>query len=85
VKEFVVYTLARIGLFVVAFVVFYGLFALAGIGSLLWPLLLAAVASAAASYVWLQGPRQRFAARVEARASNISRRFEAARAKEDQD
>ena len=85
VKEFVVYTLARIGMFLAALVVFFGLFALLGLQSLLWPIVLAAVSSAVASYYLLQGPRQRFAARVETRASNISRRFEESRAKEDRD
>jgi Protein of unknown function (DUF4229) len=85
VKEFVVYTLARIGMFLAALVVFFGLFALLGLQSVLWPIVLAAVSSAVASYYLLQGPRQRFAARVETRASKISRRFEESRAKEDRD
>ena len=38
-----------------------------------------------ASYYLLQGPRSRFAARVEKRASDMSRRFEEVRAKEDHD
>ena len=84
-KEFAVYTLARIGMFVAALAVFYGLFALLGVGSLIWPVVLAAVASAVASYYLLRGPRERFAARVETRASTITRKFEEARAKEDQD
>jgi hypothetical protein len=85
VKEFAVYTLARIGLFVASYLVITGLFLAFGRSSLLLQLLLAAVVSAVASYYLLQGPRQRFAARVDARASNIARRFEEARAKEDRD
>jgi Protein of unknown function (DUF4229) len=85
VKEFAVYTLARIGLFVASYLVISGLFLAFGRSSLLLQLLLAAVVSAVASYYLLQGPRQRFAARVDARASNIARRFEEARAKEDRD
>jgi len=81
----VVYTLARIGMFVAALLVFVGLFMALGISNLIIPVVLAAVASAVASYYLLQGPRQRFAQRVETRASNISRRFEESRAKEDQD
>ena len=84
-KEFAVYTLARIGLFVASYLVITGLFLAFGRSSLLLQLLLAAVVSAVASYYLLQGPRQRFAARVDARASNIARRFEEARAKEDRD
>jgi hypothetical protein len=88
VKDFAVYTLARIGLFVASFAIIAGAWMLAT-GSdqvpVLWPLLLAAVVSAVASYYLLQGPRSRFAARVEARAAAASRRFEQARAKEDTD
>ena len=87
-KEFAVYTLARIGLFVASFAVIAGVWALVSPSHavpLIWPLVLAAVVSAVASYYLLQGPRQRFAARVESRAGTISRRFEEARAKEDQD
>ena len=84
-KEFAVYTLARIGLFVASYLVITGLFLAFGRSSLLLQLLLAAVVSAVASYYLLQGPRQRFAARVDARASNIARRFEETRAKEDRD
>ncbi len=87
-KEFLVYTLARLGLFVASFALVLGIWMLvSGTVSvpLLWPLLIAAVLSAIGSYYLLQGPRQRFAARVEARADNAVRRFEEARAKEDRD
>ena len=84
-KEFAVYTLARIGLFVASYLVITGLFLAFGRSSVLLQLLLAAVVSAVGSYYLLQGPRQRFAARVDARASNIARRFEETRAKEDRD
>ena len=83
-KEFVVYTLARIGMFLASLLVFFGLFAVLGIDSVLWPLVLAALASGAASYYLLRGQRERFAARVDARAQAASRRFEQARAKEDE-
>jgi predicted Co/Zn/Cd cation transporter (cation efflux family) len=88
VKEFVVYTVARLALFVASYAVIAAVYMLvSGTSSvpLVWPLLLAAVVSAVASLYLLKGPRERFAARVEQRASNISRRFEEARAKEDQD
>jgi hypothetical protein len=52
---------------------------------LIWPLLVAALVSAVASYYLLQGPRARFAARVEHRAARVAQRFEEARAKEDRD
>ena len=85
-KEFVVYTLARIGLFVGSYALIAGVFLLATGGDslpLLWPLLLAAVVSAVASYFMLRGMRDRFALVVQRRAESASRRFEAARAKED--
>jgi Protein of unknown function (DUF4229) len=88
VKEFVIYTLARIGLFLASFLVIAGAWMLLSGGDSfpwLWPLLLAAVVSALASYYLLQGPRGRFAARVDQRASHIARHFEESRAKEDQD
>ena len=87
-KDFAVYTLARLGLFVASFAVIAGAWMLVT-GSdrvpVLGPLLLSALVSAVASYYLLQGPRSRFAARVEARAAAASRRFEQARAKEDRD
>jgi hypothetical protein len=88
VKEFVVYTLARVGLFIASYLVIAGVWMLvAGTHHvpILWPFLIAAVVSAAASYYLLRGPRQRFAERVDARATAASRRFEEARAREDQD
>jgi uncharacterized protein DUF4229 len=87
VKDFAVYTLARVGLFVASFVVIAGVWSLVTRSTdvpWLLPLLLAAVVSALASYHWLKGPRERFAARVDARATNMTRRFDEARAKEDQ-
>jgi hypothetical protein len=85
VKEFVVYTAARVGLFVASLLVFLGVFAAFGSSSWLWPVVLAALVSAVASYFLLQGPRARFAARVDSRASAMARRFEEARSKEDED
>ncbi|HYO40091.1 MAG TPA: DUF4229 domain-containing protein [Nocardioidaceae bacterium] len=87
-KEFAVYTIARIGLFVASYAVIAGVYMLVtGRDSVpvIWPLLLAAVVSAIASLYLLAGPRARFAARVEERATKMSRRFEEARAKEDTD
>jgi mannitol-specific phosphotransferase system IIBC component len=72
VRDFATYTLARIGLFVASYAVIAGVYMLATRSDsvpILWPLLLAAVVSAVASYYLLRGPRERFAARVDARAS----------------
>jgi hypothetical protein len=88
VKDFAIYTLARIGLFVASYAVIAGVWMLASGSSavpILWPLLLAAVVSAVASFYLLRGPRARFAARVDARAPAAVRRFEEVRAKEDRD
>jgi hypothetical protein len=88
VKDFLIYTLARIGLFVASFAVIAGVWMLVTDSDtvpLIWPLILSAVVSAVASYYLLQGPRARFAARVDARATNMARRFEESRAKEDRD
>ena len=87
-KDFAIYTVARIGLFVASYAVIAGVWMLASGSSsvpILWPLLLAAVMSAVASFYLLRGRRARFAARVDARASAAVRRFEEVRAKEDQD
>jgi hypothetical protein len=85
-KEFAVYTLARIGLFVASLAIVLGVWALvAGSVNALLAVLLAAVISAVASYYLLQGPRARFASRVDSRASRIAAKFEEARSKEDRD
>jgi mannitol-specific phosphotransferase system IIBC component len=86
VKEFVVYTLARVGLFAASFVIILGIWAaVTGSLAVLWAVVLAAVVSAVASYYLLRGPREKFAARVEDRAARMTRKIEEARAKEDVD
>jgi mannitol-specific phosphotransferase system IIBC component len=86
VKEFVVYTLARIGLFAASFAIILGIWAaVTGTLAVLWAVVLAAVVSAVASYYLLRGPRERFAARVEDRAARMSRKIEESRTKEDVD
>ncbi len=83
-KEFAVYTLARLGLFVASFALVAGVWRLvAGSVPILWPFVIAVVVSAVASYYLLQAPRERFAARVQQRAAAASARFEASRSKED--
>ena len=85
-REFAVYTVARLGLFVASFLVIAGVWSLFTHSMVvLWPLLLAAVVSGIASFYLLQGPRNRFAERVDERATSMARRFEEARAKEDED
>jgi hypothetical protein len=88
VKEFFVYTLARIGLFVASYALIVGVYLLVTGGDkvpLLWPLLLAAVVSSIASVYLLRQMRERFAAVIDRRAKAASARFEEARAKEDTD
>ena len=86
-KEFVVYTLARLGLFVVAWVlIVLGYVLVVGDTTavpMLWPFLAAVVVSSIASVYLLRRQREQFAAVVERRASAASRRFEASRSKED--
>ena len=87
-KEFFVYTLARIGLFVASYALIVGVYLLVTGGDkvpLLWPLLLAAVVSSIASVYLLRQMRERFAAVIDRRAKAASARFEEARAKEDTD
>jgi len=85
VKDFLVYTVARLALLVASFLVIGGIFRALGSDNILVVLILAAVVSAVASYYLLQGPRARFAARVDSRASRVAQRFEESRAKEDGD
>jgi hypothetical protein len=86
VKEFAVYTLSRIGLFVAAYALVAGVYLLAtGASSvpIIWPFVVAVLISAVASLFLLRGQRERFAAAVQRRATKATKRFDAARAKED--
>jgi membrane protein implicated in regulation of membrane protease activity len=88
VKEFVVYTAARFGIFGTTWLLVVGVYALLNGGGpipLLWPLLVAAVLSAVLSAFLLRGMRDRFAERVQDRAARMSQRFEEMKAKEDVD
>lgn len=83
-----IYTALRIGLFVVCYVVFAGLWALlfgTGASWVIGSFLIAAVVSAILSLKLLKGPRERFAEHVDARARRAAARFEEMRAKEDAD
>jgi uncharacterized membrane protein len=88
VKEFLLYTGARIGVFVATYALVAGTYLLVTGGDrlpILWPLLVAAVISGVVSIYLLRGMRERFAAAVHDRAGRASARFEAARSKEDED
>jgi hypothetical protein len=87
VKEFVVYTLSRLGLFVLSYLLVVGVYLLATGGDpvpLFWPFLLAIVVSSIASVYLLKGQRQRFAAVIERRAAAAAERLERSRTKEDE-
>jgi hypothetical protein len=86
-KEFVIYTVSRLGLFVATYALVIGVYLLVSghdTVPLIWPFFLAVVVSAVASVYLLRGQRQRFAAVVERRARAASRKLEEARAKEDE-
>jgi len=87
VKEFVVYTVMRIALFLASFGVVVGVMALFldGRYNLFWAIILAFLISGVASLFILDRQREAFARRVEARASRASAAFEQRKAREDQD
>jgi ABC-type bacteriocin/lantibiotic exporter with double-glycine peptidase domain len=87
VKEFAIYTAARLGLFLVSYVVIVGVYLLVSGDRqipLFWPFLLAIVVSAIASVYLLRAQRERFAQAVQRRAERASARFEQIRSKEDE-
>ena len=86
-KEFVVYTVMRVALFLASFGVVVGVMALVFDGryNLFWAVILAFLISGIASYFILNRQREAFAQRVEARASRASAAFEERKAREDQD
>lgn len=86
-KEFVVYTVLRIVLFLASFGVVVGLMALVSGGryNLFWAVVLAFLISGIASYFILNHQREAFARRVETRASRATAAFEERKAREDQD
>lgn len=86
-KEFAVYTAARLGLFAVSYALVVGVYLLAagrGPIPLYWPFLVAMGISAIASAYVLRGQRDKFARSVQARAERASQKFEQMRAKEDE-
>jgi multisubunit Na+/H+ antiporter MnhC subunit len=86
VKEFVVYTAMRIGLFVTSLVVVIGVWMLiADQVPVLWAVVIAFAMSGVASYFLLNRQREAFARRVERRAERMQERFERAKSREDAD
>ena len=74
-KEFVLYTTARLGIFVGCYVVVLAVVAAAAgreAASGIWPLVVAVLVSAAVSAYALRGMRARVTARVHARADRIA-------------
>ena len=86
-KEFVVYTVLRIVLFLASFGVIIGIMALVFDGRyhLFWAVVLAFLISGIASYFILDRQREAFARRVETRAAKASAAFEERKAREDAD
>ncbi len=87
-REFVLYTAARFGIFgttYAAILLVVWLVDRDGSLPVLWPLLLAAVLSTLLSVYLLRDLRERFAQRVTERADRMSTRFEEMRAREDTD
>ena len=88
VKEFLVYTAMRIGLFVGSLAVVIGAWSLVagddGVPAL-WAVVIALLLSGVASYFLLNRQRAAFAARVQERADRASAAFEARKAREDAD
>ena len=85
-KEFVVYTALRIGLFVASLVVVVGVWMLvAEQVPVVWAVAIAFVVSGVASYFLLNRQREAFARRVEGRAERMQQRLEQMKSKEDAD
>lgn len=87
-REFVVYTLSRLGLFLVAYAVIAGVYLAATGESVLpmfWPLVAAIIVSSVASVYLLRGQRARFAAAVERRAAAAKQRADERRETEQRD
>ncbi|WP_028655602.1 MULTISPECIES: DUF4229 domain-containing protein [unclassified Nocardioides] len=85
-KEFWIYTAMRVGLFVGAFCIVFGLwFLIADSVNLLLVIVIAFLVSGLASYVLLERQRNAFALRVEDRAGRISKKYDDMRSKEDED
>lgn len=86
-KEFVVYTVLRIVLFLASFGIVVGIMAFAFDGSynLFWAVVLAFLISGIGSFFILDRQREAFARRVETRAAKAAAAFEERKAREDTD
>lgn len=85
-KEFLVYTVLRLLLFGATLGVVLGIWLLVvGDADVVIAIIIAFIVSGIGSYVLLNGPRERFAQRVDERARRAASRFEEMRAKEDDD
>ena len=87
VKEFAIYTAARIGLFVVTYAIVVGVYLVVSGEDqvpLFWPFVVAILISAIASAYLLRRQRDKFALAIQRRAEKASARLERARSKEDE-
>jgi uncharacterized membrane protein len=86
VREFWVYTVLRLALFVASAAVIFGVWlAVAGSASIMWVLVIALVVSGLGSYFLLGRQRAALAHHVDQRARRATEKFEELRAKEDAD
>ena len=85
-KEFWIYTGLRIVLFLASLAIVVGVwFLVAGHAPIFWAVIIAFLMSGVGSYFLLNGPRAKFAQRVERRAERMTSKIEEMRAKEDAD
>ncbi len=84
-KEFWVYTLLRVGLFIGSFAIVFGIWFIFDDVPVLWVVVIAFIVSGVGSYFILERQREEFAAKVESRAAKASQKFEEQRSKEDAD
>ena len=83
-KEFWIYTLLRLGLFLGSGAIVFGIwFVVTEDVPVVWVVVIAFVISGVASYFLLERQREAFAAKVQGRAAKVSQRFEEQRSKED--
>jgi hypothetical protein len=86
VKEFWVYTLLRLVLFLASFGVVVGVwFLVAGQAPVLWAVVIAFIVSGLGSYFLLDRQREALARRVQVRAEAATAKIEEMRSKEDAD
>jgi uncharacterized membrane protein YfcA len=86
VKEFVVYTGLRLLMFAATFGIIVGVWLLvADKANILVAVVIAFIVSGLGSYFLLNGQREAFAQRVEARAARATKAFDELKAKEDAD